>query len=66
MRASRLPRAPPAAPLAGNGKTSGGRPSVTPWGWPTKGGWKTRTSSKYSDRLIVTRRPPGVRMKSRK
>mmetsp|Transcript_2943 Transcript_2943/g.7790 ORF Transcript_2943/g.7790 Transcript_2943/m.7790 type:complete len:155 (-) Transcript_2943:269-733(-) len=50
----------------GNGKTAGGRPSVTPWGWPTKGGYKTRTSKKYSQRLIVTRRPPGVRMRSRK
>ncbi|KAG8459456.1 hypothetical protein KFE25_012791 [Diacronema lutheri] len=50
----------------GNGKSKGGRPSVTPWGWPTKGGWKTRPSKKYSNRLIVTRRPPGVRMRSRK
>lgn len=25
----------------GEGKTSGGRPSVTPWGWPTKG-YRTR------------------------
>lgn len=25
----------------GEGRTSGGRPSVTPWGKPTKGGYKT-------------------------
>jgi large subunit ribosomal protein L2 len=29
------------------GRTSGGRPSVTPWGRPTKG-WKTRSPSKTS------------------
>jgi large subunit ribosomal protein L2 len=30
----------------GAGKTSGGRPSVTPWGKPTKGGYRTRRIKK--------------------
>ena len=38
----------------GEGRTSGGRHPVTPWGKPTKG-YKTRTN-KSSDRLIVRRR----------
>ncbi len=38
----------------GEGKTSGGRHPVSPWGWPTKGA-KTRRP-KASDRLIVSRR----------
>ena len=38
----------------GEGKTSGGRHPVTPWGVPTKG-FKTRVK-KGSDRLIVKRR----------
>ena len=38
----------------GEGKTSGGRHPVTPWGTPTKG-YKTRRN-KRSDRFIVTRR----------
>ncbi len=38
----------------GEGKTSGGRHPVTPWGVPTKG-YKTR-SRKSTDRFIVTRR----------
>jgi len=38
----------------GEGKSSGGRHPVTPWGVPTKG-YKTRTR-KSSDRLIVKRR----------
>jgi large subunit ribosomal protein L2 len=38
----------------GEGRTSGGRPSCSPWGWPTKG-YKTR-GKKPSDRLIVQRR----------
>jgi large subunit ribosomal protein L2 len=38
----------------GEGKTSGGRHPVTPWGVPTKG-YKTR-SHKATDRFIVTRR----------
>ena len=38
----------------GEGKTSGGRHPVTPWGKPTKG-YKTRTN-KSTDRLIVRRR----------
>ena len=38
----------------GEGKTSGGRHPVTPWGMPTKG-YKTR-SNKTTDRYIVQRR----------
>ena len=38
----------------GEGRTSGGRNPVTPWGKPTKG-YKTR-SKKQSDKLIVRRR----------
>jgi large subunit ribosomal protein L2 len=38
----------------GEGRTSGGRHPVTPWGVPTKG-YKTR-KTKPSDRLIVKRR----------
>lgn len=37
----------------GQGKTSGGRPSVTPWSWPTKG-QPTRSKKKYNT-LIVQR-----------
>ena len=39
----------------GEGRTSGGRHPVTPWGVPTKG-YKTRKVNKYSDKLIVRRR----------
>ncbi len=39
----------------GEGKTSGGRNPVTPWGVPTKG-YKTRKRKKASDKLIVKRR----------
>lgn len=39
----------------GEGKTSGGRHPVTPWGVPTKG-YKTRKRSKPSDKFIVKRR----------
>ena len=38
----------------GEGRTSGGRHPVSPWGVPTKG-YKTRTN-KRSDKLIVSRR----------
>jgi large subunit ribosomal protein L2 len=38
----------------GEGKTSGGRHPVSPWGQPTKG-YKTR-NNKSTDRFIVTRR----------
>ena len=38
----------------GEGKTSGGRHPVTPWGRPTKG--KRTRSNKKTDRLIVRRR----------
>jgi large subunit ribosomal protein L2 len=43
----------------GEGKTSGGRHPVSPWGLPTKG-YKTR-NRKSTDRFIVQRRPKGVR-----
>jgi large subunit ribosomal protein L2 len=39
----------------GEGKSSGGRHPVTPWGKPTKG-YKTRKKHKLSDRLIIRRR----------
>jgi large subunit ribosomal protein L2 len=38
----------------GEGKTSGGRPSCTPWGKPTKGA-RTR-NNKRTDKFIVERR----------
>jgi large subunit ribosomal protein L2 len=39
----------------GEGRSSGGRHPVTPWGKPTKG-YKTRDHKKASGKLIVTRR----------
>ena len=39
----------------GEGKTSGGRHPVSPWGTPTKG-FRTRKKNKVSDRYIVKRR----------
>lgn len=39
----------------GEGRTSGGRHPVTPWGQPTKG-YKTRSKKKPSSRLIIRRR----------
>lgn len=39
----------------GEGKSSGGRHPVSPWGTPTKG-YKTRKKHKYSDKFIVKRR----------
>ena len=39
----------------GEGKTSGGRHPVTPWGQPTKG-YKTRKKKKTSGRFIVKKR----------
>jgi len=39
----------------GEGRTSGGRHPVTPWGQPTRG-FKTR-NNKRTDSMIVTRRP---------
>ncbi len=39
----------------GEGRSSGGRHPVTPWGKPTKG-YKTRDKKKLSTRLIVKRR----------
>lgn len=39
----------------GEGRTSGGRHPVTPWGKPTKG--KRTRSNKATDRLILRRRP---------
>ncbi len=41
----------------GEGRTSGGRHPVTPWGKPTKG-YKTR-ENKRTDSLIIRRRPKG-------
>ena len=43
----------------GEGKTSGGRHPVSPWGLPTKG-YKTR-NRKSTDKFIVQRRPKGER-----
>lgn len=42
----------------GEGKSSGGRHPVTPWGVPTKG-YKTRKRTKTSDRLILKKRKGG-------
>ena len=39
----------------GEGRTSGGRHPVTPWGVPTKG-YKTRKINKLSDKSIIKRR----------
>jgi large subunit ribosomal protein L2 len=39
----------------GEGKSSGGRHPVTPWGKPTKG-YKTRKKRKASSKYIVRRR----------
>ena len=39
----------------GEGKTSGGRHPVSPWGKPTKG-YKTRKKNKKSNRMIIKRR----------
>lgn len=39
----------------GEGKASGGRHPVSPWGKPTKG-FKTRKKMKYSNRFIIKRR----------
>lgn len=39
----------------GEGRSSGGRHPVSPWGMPTKG-YKTRNRKKASSKLIVTRR----------
>ncbi|TGK12272.1 50S ribosomal protein L2 [Leptospira fletcheri] len=39
----------------GEGRTSGGRHPVTPWGIPTKG-YKTRRKAKPSDKFIVQKR----------
>ena len=36
----------------GEGRTSGGRPSVTPWGRLTKG-WKTRSAAKKKKAIRV-------------
>jgi large subunit ribosomal protein L2 len=41
----------------GEGRSSGGRHPVTPWGVPTKG-YKTR-SNKRTDKLIIRRRNKG-------
>jgi len=39
----------------GEGKSSGGRVSCSPWGWYTKG-IRTRNTKKFSSKLIVRRR----------
>ncbi|MBN1410484.1 MAG: 50S ribosomal protein L2 [Spirochaetales bacterium] len=39
----------------GEGKSSGGRHPVSPWGMPTKG-YKTRYKKKYSNKFIVKKR----------
>ncbi len=39
----------------GEGKSTGGRHPVSPWGWPTKG-YKTRSKKKHSQKLIVSKR----------
>ena len=39
----------------GEGKTSGGRHPVSPWGLPAKG-FKTRKKKKYSDKYIIEKR----------
>jgi large subunit ribosomal protein L2 len=39
----------------GEGRTSGGRPSSSPWGWYTKG-IRTRRTGQFSSKLIVRRR----------
>jgi large subunit ribosomal protein L2 len=38
----------------GEGRTSGGRPSVTPWGKPTKG-YKTRTNKRTTKNIVRSR-----------
>lgn len=38
------------------GRTNGGRPSVSPWGWYTKG-MRTRNTKKASQKMIMKRRP---------
>eukprot|EP00210_Caulerpa_lentillifera_P001215 g1171.t1 len=40
----------------GEGRTSGGRPSVSPWGVPCKGGYRTRKKSKWTNKFIVLSR----------
>jgi large subunit ribosomal protein L2 len=39
----------------GEGKSSGGRHPVTPWGKPTKG-YKTRSKNKASGKYIISKR----------
>ena len=39
----------------GEGKSSGGRPSSSPWGWYTKG-LRTRNRKQFSSKLIMRRR----------
>lgn len=41
----------------GEGRTSGGRDPVTPWGKPTKGA-KTRKKRNLNDKFIIRRRKP--------
>lgn len=44
----------------GEGKSSGGRHPVTPWGKPTRG-YKTRKKGKISDKYVITPRKRGKR-----
>lgn len=44
----------------GEGKTSGGRHPVTPWGKPTKGA-KTRHKKRLSEKFIISRKKKGKR-----
>ena len=48
----------------GEGRTSGGRHPVTPWGKPTKGG-KTRRRKAASNQFILRRRKPGKHKQQR-
>ena len=43
------------SPPGGEGRTSGGRHPVTPWGKPTKGA-RTRNKNKASQKLIIRSR----------
>ena len=40
----------------GEGKSSGGRPAVTPWGFPCKGGYRTRKRRNPSRKMILVDR----------
>ncbi len=48
----------------GEGKSSGGRPSSTPWGKPTKG-YKTRDKKKASNKYVHLSRHEANRKRKR-